>query len=215
MSTEFERTEFISGDSPEDYERLTIPGGVAVSDEGVIDMEVIYDGDTVIVRGDDGDLMHMGTLCYLDYIVNKFIRDLIEEDGETTRHPKGITPGHIVCHVVQALHEQMHMVEVEKKLAALSQIMGEDARGNPLAALAALGLSPVGAFMVGPDGEVAQVMSPGDIENRLGGGGGIVLEGEAETLEDDGIFVQGLRIESVEIVEDGSDDEGNGGVEES
>ena len=203
----YEHTEVLRGTDPSDYDKLTIPGGVSIDDEGVVKMELIYDGEVVITRGDDGELMSMGTLCYLDYLVNKFVGELIEEDGETTNNPAGITPGHILCHVIQALHEQMHMVEVQKKLEVLGRMMGEGAEGNPLAALAALGLSPVGAFMVGPDGEIAQVANPEDLMSRLAGegGGGLVLDGETDSEDDDGIYVQGLRIEAIEIKNDDDD----------
>jgi len=129
--------------STDDFERLQIPNGIRLSEDSMMEIEVGFDGETVTYRDEEGVLQDMGTLCYLDHVLRLFIEKLTDDEGNDA-HPEGITPGHVLCHLVQHLHSQFHQVETRKQMEAFGRMFAGDDNENPF--------TSVGAFVLGPDG---------------------------------------------------------------
>jgi hypothetical protein len=131
--------------STDDFERLQIPNGISLDDDSMMEIEIAFDGETVTYRDEAGVLQDMGTLCYLDHILRLFIGKLTDEDGNDS-HPEGITPGHVLCHLIQHLHGQYHQVETQNKLGAFAKLFAGEDGANPFTELGG------SAVLVGPDG---------------------------------------------------------------
>ena len=127
----------------------------------------------------------MGVLCYLDFVMRETAQQVISEDGRVI-HPTGIDPGVVLCTMVAHLHEQWHTINRGRQLREL--LGGEGGLAELLAGLGGGGLVPVGAFAMGPDGNIEQVAGP-DLGALLGGEPPAANE-NAETT-DDGIKVEG------------------------
>ncbi len=106
----------------DEMEKLTIINGVEVTEDDEMKIQVAFDGETVTFRHEDGTIQSMGILCYLHFVLVHFIETLTD-DG--IMPPDGvITPGHVLSHVIDHLHEQHHELSVGNKLAAFSNMMG-------------------------------------------------------------------------------------------
>ena len=127
----------------DDFERLQLPNGIRLDENSMMEIEIAFDGETVTYRDEEGVLQDMDTLCYLDYVLRLFIRQLTDGDGNDL-HPEGITPGHVLCHLVQHLHSQYHQVETNKQMAAFGELFAGEDGENPFTEL--------GAYVLGPDG---------------------------------------------------------------
>lgn len=180
---EFDDNHLITSD--EDLEKLTLLNGFAVSDDGeTINVELVYDGSSVTFRHESGQLVNMATLCYLDHVLDICARDLLEEDGRTSKHPAGVHPGHVVNHMVRHLHEYMHAVEVNSHAASIAALLGgvrEDdiPEGGIDELIRALtgGRGQGAAFVLGPNG-----LEEVDLEEALRDASGeILIEEDEET----------------------------------
>ena len=103
-------------------EKLIIINGVEVTADNEMKIQVVFDGETVTFRHEDGTIQSMGTLCYLHFVLVHFIETLTD-DGIMPEEGV-ITPGHVLSHVIDHLHEQHHELAVGNKMAAFSQMMG-------------------------------------------------------------------------------------------
>ena len=113
-------------------DELSIPYGFKLNDDGTMVTEIIFDGQIVWYRDPNGEVMEMAALCYLDLVMRRATVMTIAADNESCIHPAGITPGIVVCAMLDYLHSQWH-----SDLDAL---------------LAGSGMSALGAFRVtGPD----------------------------------------------------------------
>ena len=131
--------------SEEMEEQLTIPDGFRITGES-IEIAVAYTGESVTYRSQSGDLVQMDVLCYLDHVVDVAIKQNIDpETGEVS--PGGIHPGIIACHMIQHLHQSMHLIQMRK--------MTDDGIDGLMQALASAmdGLDPkdINAMRIGPD----------------------------------------------------------------
>lgn len=102
-------------------EQLVIINGVEIVDDDDMKIQVVFDGETVTFRHEDGTIQSMGTLCYLHFILVHFI-DQLTEDGMMLS-TSGITPGHVLSHVIDHLHEQHHALAVGESMSAFAQMM--------------------------------------------------------------------------------------------
>lgn len=153
-----------------DFDRLQIPNGIRLDEDSMMEIEIAFDGERITYRGEDGTLQEMGTLCYLDYILRLFIGQMTDEHGNDI-HPQGITPGHVLCHLIQHLHSQWHEVDVRNQMAALGEMFGNQDSDNPLA----------GAFVLGPDGLEAADLA--DLPERIAKALSQVTDATTETDE--------------------------------
>jgi hypothetical protein len=157
--------------SETDFERLQMPNGISLDDDSMMELELAFDGETITFRGEDGTLQEMGTLCYLDFILRLFVRQLTDENGNDL-HPNGITPGHVLCHLVQHLHGQWHQIETNHQMSQFGDLLAglqENGEGIPkelVEALADSGLVPLGGLMIGPDGVEAINLTKADTGNE-------------------------------------------------
>ncbi len=166
----------------EQMEQLTIPNGFRLEEEHIA-IEIVYDGEDVIFRSEDGELLTMDTLCYLDHVVGVCVRDILDDESNPS-DASAAQLGHILGSMIQHLHTQMHIIAMRKRMqgsglagllgALAGARMGEEPDGGP-----------VGAFVLGPNG--LQQLEPGELDTLLGGegGGGLVLEGEADHIQED------------------------------
>jgi hypothetical protein len=170
----------------DDFERLQLPNGISLDEDGVMEIEIAFDGETVTYRDEGGVLQEMGTLCYLDYILRLFIRQLTDEDGNDL-HPEGITPGHVVCHLIQHLHGQYHQVETQKQLGVFAKLFAGEDGTNPFTELGG------SAVLVGPDGiqHINLPDLPTDKDNSEGEASSESARGEDDDDEGE-IIVHGL-----------------------
>lgn len=145
-------------------------------EEDSIDIQVVYDGEHVTFRDADGELSTVGTLCYLDYVVSVCIKEYLN-DGENMELQSEADVGHILAHMIQYLHSQMHMIHMQRHLQEMREQGGV---GSLLAALAGGGATPVGAFVLGPNG-----LQEVDLSEALGQG-----EAVAGAEMDDSVEVQ-------------------------
>jgi hypothetical protein len=127
----------------DDYERLQIPNGIRLDEESMMEIEIAFDGETVTYRDEEGILQDMSTLCYLDHVLRLFVRQLTDEEGNDL-HPEGITPGHVLCHLVQHLHGQYHQVETQNQMGAFAELFAGEDGANPLADIERLSENMVG-----------------------------------------------------------------------
>jgi hypothetical protein len=128
----------------DDFERLQIPNGISLDDDSIMEIELAFDGETVTYRDEEGVLQDMGTLCYLDHILQLFIGKLTDEDGNDS-HPEGITPGHVLCHLVQHLHNQYHQAKTQRQMETFGKMFAGEDGINPFMELGG------SAVMVGPE----------------------------------------------------------------
>ena len=106
----------------DEMEKLIVINGVEITDNDEMKIQVAFDGDTVTFRHEDGTIQSMGILCYLHFVLVHFIETLTD-DG--IMPPDGvITPGHVLSHVIDHLHEQHHELAVGNTMAAFSKMMG-------------------------------------------------------------------------------------------
>jgi len=108
----------------EQLEKLQIVHGVRVDDDTTMEIQVAFDGQNVVFRGESGEIESMSLLCYLDFILNKYIIEMTDPDTGDDIHPGGITPGHVMCHVVRHLHEQYHQIISDYSQSLISQLLG-------------------------------------------------------------------------------------------
>ena len=142
-------------------EKLTVPDGFRIMGEH-IELSVVYDGETVTYRGQNGELEQVDVLCYLDHVVSVAVKQNI--DDETLELiPGGTHPGVVACHMIQHLHQSMHAMEMRNQIA-------EGGIGGLMKALADSmdGIDPedITAMMVGPNGEIEEI-STGEIDEVL------------------------------------------------
>lgn len=103
-------------------EKLIVINGVEVTEDDEMKIQIAFDGDTVTFRHEDGTIQSMGILCYLHFVLVHFIETLTD-DG--IMPPDGtITPGHVLSHVIDHLHEQHHELAEGNTMAAFSRMMG-------------------------------------------------------------------------------------------
>ena len=108
----------------EQLERLQTINGVQVDDDATMEIQVAFDGQNVVFRGESGDIESMSLLCYLDFILNIHILKMTDPETGDDIHPSGITPGHVMCHVVRHLHEQYHDLIRDYSQSLLSKLLG-------------------------------------------------------------------------------------------
>jgi hypothetical protein len=124
----------------EQLERLETVNGITVTEDGDMDIQMAFDGHAVTFRGENGELEQMGLLCYLHYIMAHFIDELTDENGDCIQKD-GITPGHILCHLTDHLHQQYHqlaedsqsemMSDMTEIIAVMDSMSDEDAIDAP------------------------------------------------------------------------------------
>ncbi len=106
----------------DEMEKLIVINGVEVTDDDEMKIQVAFDGETVTFRHEDGTIQSMGILCYLHFILATCI-ETMTDDGIMIRED-GITPGHVLSHLIDHLHDQHHELAVGQTMAAFSQMMG-------------------------------------------------------------------------------------------
>lgn len=172
----------MSEDFPEDVleqlNNLQTVNGVRVDDDATMEIQVAFDGQSVTFRGESGELETMGLLCYLDFILNNFILSMTDQQTGEDIHPAGITPGHVLCHVVRHLHEQYHELLSNHSLSLLAKMLAggmDDIEG--------------GIFKLDEDGLTEIDLS--QMEAELG----VKSEAESSDGDDDGdeIVIHGIH----------------------
>ena len=177
MNEPYDRTRYVADES--EVEKLSVPNGFRLSPDGEsIEVELVFDGEDVTFRSEEGELLEMGMLCYLDHVVNVCVRDH-SVDGVPT--PALTT---IVCNMIQHLHHQYHHIKVGQRMEQLAALRDSgQVPGGLMAVLGALAGGAGGAFTVGPDGELTPLDTDEDnpLATLLGGEGldvSSVVEGE-------------------------------------
>jgi len=89
-----------------------------------LEIQVGFDGQTITFRDEDGELQDMGLLCYLHFIIHKSIDTMCDDEGNEL-NPNGITPGHVLSHLVQYLHEQHHKLLAHHGMAIFAKEFGD------------------------------------------------------------------------------------------
>jgi len=108
----------------EQLERLKTVNGITVTENGDMELQMAFDGNVVTFRGEEGELEQMTLLCYLHYIMVHFIDELADENGQPN-NPDGITPGHVMCHLTDHLHQQYHQLAMETHMEEMSGLIAE------------------------------------------------------------------------------------------
>ena len=105
-----------------EMEQLVIINGVEIEDGGEMKLQMAFDGETVTFRHEDGSIQSMGIICYLHFILSHFI-DVMTDDGIMIDEGS-LTPGHVISHVIDHLHEQHHELAIGDTMTAFSKMMG-------------------------------------------------------------------------------------------
>jgi hypothetical protein len=109
--------------SENDINDLVTINGVQIRDGDTLEIQVAFDGETITFRDEDGELQDMGILCYLHFIIHKSIETMCDDEGNEL-NPDGITPGHVISHLIQYLHDQHHTLMVHNRMATLANALG-------------------------------------------------------------------------------------------
>jgi hypothetical protein len=114
----------------DEFDNLSVVDGIQVSDDATMEIQVGFDGDVVYFRDEDGSIAQMSLLCYLHYITLRCIETMTDDGIEN--HPSGVTPGHVLCHLIDHLHSQYHQLAVNTQLEEISKMMdGTDGSDVP------------------------------------------------------------------------------------
>ena len=111
-----------------EMEKLIIINGVEVTADDEMKIQVSFDGETVTFRHEDGTIQSMGILCYLHFVLVHFIETLTD-DGIMPADSV-ITPGHVLSHVIDHLHEQYHEVAEGHAMKKFTEMMGGVGSGD-------------------------------------------------------------------------------------
>lgn len=102
--------------SEAEFEKLTVVNGIQASEDGQLIIEIGFDGQVVTFRGESGEIEQMGTLCYIHFILLECFESMTDEYGELLVDD-GITPGHVISHLIDHLHTVHHQLTIQQQLA--------------------------------------------------------------------------------------------------